>query len=64
MPGGTHFFTVNLLGRRRRLLVEHINLLRDAFRAAKAARPFPLLAIVVLREQPRATRKLARELTP
>ncbi len=48
VPGGTCFFTVNLLERRRRLLVEHIDLLRDAFRAAKAARPFHLLAIVVL----------------
>lgn len=48
MPGGTYFFTVNLLERRRRLLVEHIDLLRDAFGAAKAARPFDLLAIVVL----------------
>lgn len=48
VPGGTYFFTVNLLERRRRLLVEHIDLLRDAFRAAKAARPFDLLAIVVL----------------
>lgn len=48
VPGGTYFFTVNLLERRRRLLVEHIDLLRDAFRAARAARPFHLLAIVVL----------------
>lgn len=47
VPGDTYFFT-NLLERRRRLLVEHIDLLRDAFRAAKAARPFDLLAIVVL----------------
>ena len=48
VPGGTYFFTVNLLERRRRLLVEHVGLLRDAFRAAKAARTFDLLAIVVL----------------
>lgn len=48
VPGGTYFFTVNLLDRRRCLLVEHIDLLRDSFRAAKAARPFDLLAIVVL----------------
>lgn len=34
VPGGTYFFTVNLL--------------RGAFRATKAARPFPLQAIVVL----------------
>lgn len=28
----TYFFTVNLLERRRCLLVEHIDLLRDSFR--------------------------------
>nr|WP_298127531.1 transposase [uncultured Pseudoxanthomonas sp.] len=48
VPGGTYFFTVNLLERRRCLLVEHVDLLRDAFRAARAARPFHLRAIVVL----------------
>lgn len=48
VPGGTYFFTVNLLERRRGLLVEHIDLLRDAFRAARAVRPFHLLAIVVM----------------
>ena len=48
VPGGTYFFTVNLLERRRGVLVEHIDLLRDAFRAARAARPFHLLAIVVM----------------
>lgn len=48
VPDDTYFFTFNLLERRRGLLVEHIDLLRDAFRAAKAARPFHLLAIVVL----------------
>ncbi|WP_296278301.1 hypothetical protein [Pseudoxanthomonas sp.] len=48
VPGGTYFFTVNLLERHCGLLVEHIDLLRDAFRAARALRPFHLLAIVVL----------------
>lgn len=48
VPGGTYFFTVNLLERRRRLLVDHADLLRDAFRTARAARPFEVLAIVVL----------------
>ncbi|WFC43512.1 transposase [Pseudoxanthomonas sp. SE1] len=48
VPGGTYFFTVNLLKRRRCLLVEHVDLLRDAFRVAGAARPFHVLAIVVL----------------
>jgi putative transposase len=35
IPGGTYFFTVNLLERRRRLLVENIELLRNAFRTIK-----------------------------
>ncbi|WP_198147206.1 hypothetical protein [Pseudoxanthomonas mexicana] len=43
VPGGTYFFTVNLLERRRRLLVDHADLLRDAFRTARAARPFEVL---------------------
>ena len=48
VPGGTYFFTVNLLERRRRLLVERVDDLRASFRAAQAARPFEMLAIVVL----------------
>lgn len=48
MPGGTFFFTVNLLERRRTLLVNHVDALREAFRVAQATRPFKVLAIVVL----------------
>ena len=48
VPGGTYFFTVNLLERRRRLLVEHVVDLRAAFRAAHAARPFEVIAIAIL----------------
>jgi putative transposase len=48
VPGGTYFFTVNLLERRRRLLVEHIDDLRAAFRATRAVRPFDVIAIVIL----------------
>ena len=48
VPGGTYFFTVNLLERRRRLLVEHVDLLRGSFRTTQAARPFVLLAWVIL----------------
>jgi putative transposase len=40
IPGGTYFFTVNLLERRRRLLVENIEPLRSAFRTVKQQRPF------------------------
>ena len=47
-PGGTFFFTVNLLERRKRLLVEHVGLLRDAFRAAKRSRPFRIIAIAIM----------------
>ena len=48
VPGGTYFFTVNLLDRRRGLLVEHIGLLGEAFRVTRQARPFEMRAIVVL----------------
>jgi putative transposase len=48
VPGGTYFFTVNLLERHRRLLVDRIVVLRAAFAAARSARPFDLVAMVVL----------------
>lgn len=48
VTGGTYFFTVNLLERRRRLLVEHIDDLRAAFRATHRVRLFDMLAIVIL----------------
>jgi putative transposase len=48
VPGGTSFFTVNLFDRRRRLLVDRIDDLRAAFRDARAARSFDVLAIVIL----------------
>ncbi len=48
VPGGTYFFTVNLLERKRRLLVEHIDALRNAFRIVKQQRPFRIDAIVIL----------------
>ncbi len=47
-PGGTFFFTVTLLERRRTTLVDHVDALRTAFRHARAARPFDIIAIVVL----------------
>lgn len=48
VPGGTYFFTVNLLERRECLLVEHIDALRDAVRQVRAQRPFHIDAWVVL----------------
>ena len=51
VPGGTWFFTVNLAERRgNRLLVERINILREAFVHVKKNHPFVIEAIVVLPE--------------
>lgn len=48
--GATYFFTVNLARRDTRLLVEHISLLRDAFRYVMDRHPFAIDAMVVLPE--------------
>ena len=48
VPGGTYFFTVNLLERRRSLLIDHVDSLRNAFREARVARPFVMPAYVIL----------------
>ena len=48
IPGGTYFFTVNLLDRRSRLLVEHIDVLRAVFRYVRERHLFSVEAIVVL----------------
>ena len=51
VPGGTFFFTVNLLERRhKRLLVEHVDHLRASFRDARRAKPFEVIAISVMPE--------------
>ena len=51
VPGGTFFFTVNLLERRhKRLLVEHIDGLRASFRDARRAKSFDVIAIAVMPE--------------
>lgn len=49
-PGGTFFFTVNLHDRRKHMLVEHIDILRSAFRIAMDRMPFRIIAIAVLPE--------------
>jgi putative transposase len=46
--GGSFFFTANLAERRLRLLVDHIDLLRQAFRDVRRRHPFDIDAIVVL----------------
>jgi putative transposase len=48
LPGGTFFFTVTLADRRSSALVDHIGLLRGAFRTTRHERPFTIDAIVVL----------------
>ena len=49
MPGATCFFTVNLTERKgNRLLVDQIDTLRAAFRAAQAAHSFRIDAAVIL----------------
>ncbi len=48
VPGGTYFFTVNLLDRSSSLLVEHIAIFREAVRHVRAKRPFHIDAWVVL----------------
>jgi putative transposase len=48
VPGGCYFFTVNLLDRNSRLLVEHIDSLRDAVRETKRHFPFDIDAMVIL----------------
>jgi putative transposase len=48
VPGGTFFFTVTLIDRRSRVLVERIAALRTAFRAARKERPFAIDAVVIL----------------
>ncbi len=49
VPGASWFFTVNLAQRRsNRLLVEKIDLLREAFRDVKANWPYRMDAVVIL----------------
>jgi putative transposase len=48
VPGGTYFFTVNLLERRSHLLVEHIDALHEAVRQVRTRQPFHIDAWVVL----------------
>jgi len=49
VEGATYFFTVNCADRRgNQLLVQHIDLLRQAFRRVKNSHPFNIDAMVVL----------------
>ncbi|WP_315721720.1 MULTISPECIES: REP-associated tyrosine transposase [unclassified Bradyrhizobium] len=48
VPGGCWFFTVNLLDRRLRLLIEHIDILRSAVATTRERYPFEIDAFVVM----------------
>jgi putative transposase len=48
VPGGTYFFTANLIRGDSRLLVENINALRAAYADAAKRQPFTTVAICVL----------------
>ena len=48
LEGGTYFFTVTLADRRARVLTDHVDLLRSVFRRVQTARPFAIVAMVVL----------------
>ena len=48
VPGGTYFFTCTLHTRQSTLLVNHIDLLRDAFRQTRIKMPFRVDAVCVL----------------
>jgi putative transposase len=50
VAGGTYFFTVNLADRDSYLLVDHIDVLREAVRGVRRSRPFHIDAWVVLPE--------------
>jgi putative transposase len=46
--GGTYFFTVNLEDRSSRLLIEKIDVLREAVRRVHLAHPMEIVAMVIL----------------
>ena len=50
VPGGTYFFTVTLADRTSSALLQHVSVLRTAFRIARHERPFTIEAIVILPE--------------
>lgn len=48
IPGSTYFFTVNLLNRQSKLLVDQVDKLRDSFQSTQKSHPFKLDSIVIL----------------
>ncbi|MDR3416173.1 MAG: transposase [Nevskia sp.] len=47
-PGGTYFFTVNLVDRSSRLLLDRVDDLRESVRVVKQRHPFEIVAWAVL----------------
>lgn len=60
-PGGTYFFTLNLVDRRSSLLTENISRLRSVFRYTRARHPFETVAIVVLPDHMHALWRLPED---
>jgi putative transposase len=50
VTGGTYFFTVTLQNRKSRLLVDKVNLLKEAIQQVKDQHPFQIKAYVILPE--------------
>jgi putative transposase len=48
IAGATYFFTVNLADRKSHLLVEQIDLLRNAIRHVRQSHSFSIVAMVIL----------------
>jgi putative transposase len=48
VPGGTYFFTITLADRTSSALIDHVDVLRAAFRTARRERPFAIDAIVIM----------------
>lgn len=48
VPGGSFFFTVTLANRKSKILIDHVDLMRNAMRVARQERPFIIDAIVIL----------------
>jgi len=59
--GGTYFFTVNLADRKQDLLVQHIDILREAVRIIRQRHPFEITAMVVLPDYLHAIWRLPQE---
>ena len=55
VQGGCWFFTVNLLERRKTLLVDHIAILREAVATTRKDHPFSIDVFVVLPDHLHAT---------